>query len=121
MVEFVARCLYCQQVEVECKKIGGLLQSILISKWKWEFISMDFITCFPRTSRQHDSTMVVVSGLDNITHFIPVKSTNPASHVSQIFIRDIMRLNGVPKKIIVDKDAKFTSRFWKDLFASLVI
>ena len=44
VVEFLARCLDCQQVKVECKHLGGLLQPIPILEWKWEVISMDFIT-----------------------------------------------------------------------------
>jgi len=63
--------------------------------------------------------MVVVDRLSKVAHFIAVKFRNSASKVVQIFIREIMKLHGVPKKIISYKDAKFTSRFWKDLFAGL--
>ena len=72
-----------------------------------------------RTSRQHDSIMVVVDRLAKVAHFILVKSTNSASEVAQVFIREIVRLHGIPKKIVFDIDAKFTSRFWKELFAGL--
>jgi len=53
---------------------------------------MDFITICPRTSKQHDSIMIVVDRLSKITHFIAVKSTNSASEVAHIFIKKIMRL-----------------------------
>jgi transposase InsO family protein len=69
--------------------------------------------------RQHDSIMVVVDRLTKVAHFIPVKSTYSASEVAQVFIREIVRLHGVPKKIVSDRDAKFTSKFWKELFAGL--
>ena len=80
---------------------------------------MDFITIFPRTYKQHDSIMVVVDWLTKVTHFIPMKSTYSASDVAQVFIRDVVRLHGVARNIVSNKDAKFTSKFWKELFASL--
>ena len=72
---------------------------------------MDFITNFMRTSRQHDSIMVVVDMLKKVVHFIPVKSTYSVNDVAQVFIRDVVRLRGAPSNIESDKDAKFTSRF----------
>ena len=80
---------------------------------------MDFIRSFPRTLRQHDSIMVVVDRLTKVSHFILVKSTFSASHVTQVFIIDVVILHGVLKKIVSDRDANFTSRFWKELLAGL--
>jgi len=63
--------------------------------------------------------MVVVDRLKRVAHFIPVKSTFSTSDVAQVFIRDVIRLHGVPKKIVSDKDENFTFKFWKELFSSL--
>ena len=63
--------------------------------------------------------MVVVDRLSKVAHFIAVKSTNSASEVAQVFIKEIVRLNGVPKRIISYRDAKFTSKFWKELLVGL--
>lgn len=63
VAEFMATCLDFQQVKSQCKHPGGLLHPILIPEWKWEFISMEFITSFPRKSRQHASIMVLVDRL----------------------------------------------------------
>ena len=63
--------------------------------------------------------MVIVDRLKKVANFMLVKSTFLASDVAQVFIRDVVRLHGVPKKIFLDRDAKFTSKFWKELFASL--
>ena len=65
--------------------------------------------------------MVLVDMLSEVDHFIAVKFTHSTSEVAQIFIREIVRLHGVPKKIVSDKDAKFTSKFGKELFAGLGI
>eukprot|EP00253_Pinus_taeda_P018853 PITA_18853 len=94
-----------------------MLHSIVIPEWKWEVISMGFITSLLRIVRQHDSIMVVVDKLTKAAHFIQVKSTFSTRNVARMFIIDVVRLHGVPKNIVSDKDAKFTSKFWKELFA----
>ena len=78
----MARCLDCQMVKAECRHPVGLSHAIAIREWKWEVISMDFITGFPRTSRQHDSIMVVVDRLTKVAHFIPVRTTYSTSDVA---------------------------------------
>jgi len=86
IVDFVAGCFDCQCVMAVYKHPGGLLHMIVISKWKWEVISMDFIIGLSRTMRKHDSIMVVVDRLTKVAHFIPVKSTFSASDVALVFI-----------------------------------
>ena len=80
---------------------------------------MDFITSLLRTSRQHDSIMVVVDKLRKVAHLIPVKTTYSASEVAHVFIKKIMGLHGFLKNIVSDMDAKFTSKFWKEMFTVL--
>ena len=80
---------------------------------------MDFITGLPMTWRQHDSIMVVVDKLTKETHFIPVKSTHKTDDIAKIFMKEIFKLHGLPKAIVSDRDVKFTSNFWKGLFAYL--
>ena len=121
VAEFVAKCFDYPRVKAECKNPGGLLQLIMIPKWKWEVISMDFITGLTRTMRQHDSIIVIMDMLTKVSHFIPVKSTFLASDVAHVVIRDVVRVHGAPKKIVSDKDVKFTSKLWKELFVGLGI
>jgi hypothetical protein len=73
VVDFIARCLECQKFKVEHRHPTGLLQPLPIPEWKWEVVTMDFITKLPRTTKQHDSIMVVVDKLTKVSHFIPVK------------------------------------------------
>jgi hypothetical protein len=117
--EYLARCQYCQQVKVEHQHPAGLLQPLPVSEWKWETISLDFITGFPKTQKQNDSIMVVIDKLSKSAHFIPVKSTFKAINIIEIFMKEIFRLHGVPKMVISDRDVKFTSTFWKELFAGI--
>jgi len=79
-------------------------------------VTIDFITKLPQTTRQHDSIMVVVEKLTKATHFVPVKSTHKATNIAEIYMKEIARLHGVPKAIVLDRDSKFTSNFWKGLF-----
>jgi hypothetical protein len=75
ITEYIARCMECQKVKVEHWHLAGLLQPLPIPEWKWEVVTMDFITGLPRTSKQHDSIMVVVDKLTKDAHFIPLKTT----------------------------------------------
>ena len=94
---------------------------MLVLELKWEVISMDFITGLLMTWRQHDSIMVVVDKLTKETHFILVKSTHKNDDIAKIFMKEIFKLHGFPKAIVFDEDVKFTSNFWKGLFADLGI
>ena len=119
MAEYISRCMRCQQVKVEHQHPTGLLQPFLVLEWKWEVISMDFITGFPMTWRPNDSIMVVMDNLTKEAHFIPVKSMHKTDDIAKIFMKEIFKLHGFPKAIISDIDVKFTSNFWKGLFADL--
>ena len=80
---------------------------------------MEFIIGFPRRSTQHASIMVVVDRLTKVTHLIPIKTINSTSEIAQVFIKEIVIFHGIPKNIVSHRDAKFTSKFWKELFTSL--
>jgi hypothetical protein len=77
---------------------------------------MDFITKLPRTNKQRDSIMVVVDKLTKDAHFILVKITHKPMKIANVYMREIDRLHGIPKKFFSDRDPKFTSKFWKGLF-----
>jgi hypothetical protein len=79
-------------------------------------VTMDFITGFPKTSKQHDSIMVVVEKITKANHFIPLKTTHKVVDVVDIFLKEVARLHEIPKTIVSDRDPKFTSNFWKGLF-----
>eukprot|EP00253_Pinus_taeda_P029300 PITA_29300 len=107
------------QIKAEHQHPAGLLQPLPIPEWKWETISMDFITGLPQTKKSNDSIMVVVDKLSKATHFIPVQSTFRAVQIAHIFMQNVFKLHGLPKTIISDRDVKFTSAFWRTLFAEL--
>ena len=106
-------------MKVERQHPAGLLQPLPVPEWKWEIISMDFITGFPMTWRQHDSIMVMADKLKKEAHFISVKSMHKTDDIAKIFMKEIFKLHGLPKAIVFDRDVKFTSNFGKGLFADL--
>jgi hypothetical protein len=119
IVEYLAKCKECQQVKAEHHHPAGLLQRLPIPEWKWETISMDFITGLPTSARQNGAIIVVVDKLSKSSHFIPIKLTCKAIDITNIFMKEIFRLRGMPKEIVSNIDMKFTSNFWKSLMAGL--
>ncbi|CAN6462677.1 unnamed protein product [Victoria cruziana] len=113
IAEFVARCLICQQIKVEHQRPGGLLSPLEIPEWKWEEITTDFVMGLPRTRRKHDAIWVIVDRLTKVAHFLAIRMTTPIKKLADLYINEIVRLHGVPKAIVSDRDPRFTSRFWR--------
>ena len=119
VARFVARCLVCQQVKAEHQRPAGTLQPLPISEWKWEHVTMDFVMGLLRSQRGHDSIWVVVDRLTKSVHFLPIRATDSVDTLSRLYIREIVRLHGVPVSIVSDRDPRFTSRFWQSLQSAL--
>ncbi|KAL0550368.1 hypothetical protein IC582_014876 [Cucumis melo] len=119
VAEFVSRCLVCQQVKAPRQHPAGLLQPLSVPGWKWESVSMDFITGLPKTLKGYTVIWVVVDRLTKTAHFVPGKSTYTASKWGQLYMTEIVRLHGVPVSIVSDRDARFTSKFWQGLQLAL--
>ncbi|GJV61474.1 putative reverse transcriptase domain-containing protein [Tanacetum coccineum] len=112
---YVSKCLTYAKVKAEHQKPSGLLQQPEIPKWKWEKITMDFISKLPRTSSGYDSIWVIVDRLTKSAHFLPMKKTDSIEKLAQLYLKEIVCKHGVPTSIISDRDSLFTSRFWKSL------
>ena len=121
IVDFIARCLECQQIKTKHHNLARLLQPLPVPEWKWEVISMDFIIGLSKIRRQNESIMVVVDKISKESHFIPVKYTYKDINIADIFMKEIFILHSVPKIVILDRDAKFMGNFWKALFKGLCI
>ncbi|KAM6551282.1 hypothetical protein CsatB_001090 [Cannabis sativa] len=115
LVKFVSRCLTCQQIKAEHQRPAGLLQPLTLPEWKWEDITMDFVVGLPRTTGLVDSIWVVVDRFTKAAHFLPVRTTFSVDQLAEVYVKEIVRLHGVPKSIVSDRDLKFTSKFWQSL------
>ena len=81
---------------------------------------MDFITGIPKIAGNFDSIFVVVDKLTKVAHLIPTQTTTSASDIAQLFVKEVVRLHGILACIMSDRDAKFTSKFWRAMFQSWV-
>nr|GEW03393.1 reverse transcriptase domain-containing protein [Tanacetum cinerariifolium] len=108
-----------QKEAVECQKPSGLLVQPEIPMWKWERITMDFVTKLPKTSNGHDTIWVIVNCLTKSTYFIPTRETDIMETHTRLYIKEIVYRHGVPISIISDRDSHFTSRFWQSLQSAL--
>ncbi|GKA64696.1 putative reverse transcriptase domain-containing protein [Tanacetum coccineum] len=120
------KCLTCAKVKAEHQKPSGLLQEPEIPVWKWERITMDFVSGLPRTPSGYDTIWVIVDRLTKSAHFLPTKKTDSMEKLTQLYLKEIVcregkgqSRHGVPVSIISDRDSHFTSRFWRSLQKAL--
>nr|GFD35970.1 reverse transcriptase domain-containing protein [Tanacetum cinerariifolium] len=112
-------CITCAKVKAEHLKPLGFLQQPEIPKWKWENVTMDFVTGLPRTPSGYDSIWVIVDQLTKLAYFLPKKKTNSIEKLVELYLKEIVRRNGVPVSVISDRESLFTSRFWVSLQKAL--
>ena len=117
--DFVSRCLICQQVKAEHQVPSGLLQPIMIPEWKWDRVTMDFVSGLPLSTSKKDAIWVVVDRLTKSAHFIPVRTDFSLDKLAELYVSQVVRLHGVPISIVSDRDPRFTSQFWKKLQEAL--
>ncbi|GJZ08233.1 putative reverse transcriptase domain-containing protein [Tanacetum coccineum] len=87
--------------------------------WKWENITMDFVTNLPKTSSGQDAIWVIVDRLTKSAHFLPMKETDLMEKLTRQYLKEVVSRHGVPVLIISDRDSKFTSHFWQSLNKAL--
>ena len=115
---YVRTCPICQRVRANNSKTMGLLQPMPIPSRPWQVISMDFIVDLP-PSRGYTILMVVVDFFTKQAHFIPAKTPLTTLQVAKIFFKYIFKYHGLPQAIVSDRDSRFTSLFWQELFKTL--
>ncbi|WZZ69600.1 hypothetical protein YC2023_080970 [Brassica napus] len=106
-------CQTCQMVKAERQLPSGLLQELPLPEWKWDMVTIDFVTGLPITTGNKDAIWVIVDRLTKSAHFLAIKKTDGADRLSQKYLKTVVRLHGVPVSIVSDRDPKFTSAFWQ--------
>nr|GEZ61283.1 putative integrase [Tanacetum cinerariifolium] len=115
VAKLVAECGVCQRNKHCNLSPIGLLQPMFVPQRIWEDLTMDFVDALPK-SKGYSVIMVAVDLLSKSAHFAPLKHHCTITSVATVFLREIIRLHGVPKSIISDRDRVFVSHFWRELF-----
>ncbi|GJR28070.1 putative reverse transcriptase domain-containing protein [Tanacetum coccineum] len=110
---YVSKCLTCLKVKAEHQKPSGLLVQPEIPQWKWDNITMDFITKLPKTSSGYDTIWVIVDRLTKSAHFLPMRENDSMDKLARLYLKEVVTRHGILVSIICDHDGRFTSNFWR--------
>nr|GEW63666.1 putative reverse transcriptase domain-containing protein [Tanacetum cinerariifolium] len=110
IAEYVSKCLTCLKIKTKHQRPSGLLQQPEILVWKWEGITMDFMTKLPRTSSGHDIIWVIVDRLTKSAYFLPMHEDYKMERLARLYLNKIVARRGLSISIISDRDSRFTSR-----------
>nr|GEZ59096.1 retrotransposon protein, putative, Ty3-gypsy subclass [Tanacetum cinerariifolium] len=115
----VADALSRKERSKPLQKPSSLLVQPEIPQWKWENITMNFVTKLPKTMTGQDTIWVIVDRLTKSAHFLPMREDDTLEKLTRQYLKEVVSKHGVPVSIIYDCDGKFTLHFWKSLNKAL--
>jgi len=110
--DYVRSCTTCQQVKVPRDARFGLLSSLQVPYAAWASTGVDFIT-HTRNSARYTEIIVVVDRFTKMAHYIGLQENATAKEVTEAFLKEVWKLQGLRLETISDMDAKFAGGFWK--------
>ncbi|GJZ69775.1 putative reverse transcriptase domain-containing protein [Tanacetum coccineum] len=96
---YVSKCMTCAKVKAEYQKPSGLLVQPVIPVWKWENITMDFVTKLPKTTSGQDTIWVIIDRLTKSAHFLPMKETDTMEKLTRQYLKEVVSRHGVPAEV----------------------
>ncbi|GJW56358.1 putative reverse transcriptase domain-containing protein [Tanacetum coccineum] len=124
---YVSKCLTCAKVKAEHQRPSGLLVQHDIPEWKWEKITMDFITKLPKTAAGFDSIWVIVDCLTKSAHFLPMRETDSTEKLTRLYMKHDWRIvartwnSGVSIDLDTDCQSERTVQTLEDMLKACVI
>ena len=118
VASYVQTCPTCQMMKSENRAKAGLLQPLEVPARKWEQVTTDLVTDLPE-SGGYTAIAVFVDRLTKMAHFAPCTKEVTGPEYAKLFVDHVFRLHGLPEVIISDRDPRFTSSFWRELFKLL--
>ncbi|GKA92489.1 putative reverse transcriptase domain-containing protein [Tanacetum coccineum] len=112
---YVNKCLTYAKVKAEHQRPSGLLVQPKIPEWKWDNITMDFVTKLPNSSQGYDTIWVIVDRLTKSAIFVPMRETDPMDKLARMYLKEVVTRHGILVSIIYDCDPRFASKFWRSL------
>nr|GEY16872.1 putative reverse transcriptase domain-containing protein [Tanacetum cinerariifolium] len=110
---YISKCLTCLKAKAEHQKPSGLLVQPEITQWKWDNITMDFVTKLPKTSSGYDTIWVIVDRLTKSAYFLPMKEDDSIDKLIKLYLKEVVTRHGIPISIISDREPRFASNFWR--------
>nr|GEV79055.1 putative reverse transcriptase domain-containing protein [Tanacetum cinerariifolium] len=110
---YFSKCLTCAKVKAEHQRLSGLLVQPKIPEWKWNNITMDFVTKLPKSSQGYDTIWLIVDRLTKSAIFTLMRKTDPMDKLTRIYLKEVVTRHGIPISIICDRDPRFASNFWR--------
>nr|GFA01166.1 hypothetical protein [Tanacetum cinerariifolium] len=101
---YVSKCLTCAKVKTEHQRLSGFLVQSKIPEWKWDNITMDFVTKLPKSSQGYNTIWVIVDRLTKSAIFTPIRETDPMDKLARIYLKEAVMRHGIPVSIISDRD-----------------
>ena len=117
--KYVTSCDPCQRNKPSQQSPIGLMQPLPIPSRPWQQVSMDLITALPRSKLGNDAIVVFVDKLTKMVHYVATTTTVTAPQLATLFMREVVRLHGVPESILSDRDPRFTAHFWRAFWTQL--
>nr|GEY06821.1 reverse transcriptase domain-containing protein [Tanacetum cinerariifolium] len=116
---YVHKFLTCAKVKAEHQRPTGLLVQPKIPVWKWDNITMDFVTKLPKSPQGYDTISVIVDRLTKSAIFAPMRETDLLEKLAKLYLKEVVARHGIPVSIICDRDPRFASRLWRTLQKAL--